>query len=156
VTAQNSLVRFARPSDCEQLARLRHALWPEGSVEEHARELENILRGKVPGTMPLVEIVYEASHGALLGFIEVGVRSHADECDPAQPVGYVEGWYVADACRRQGIGAVLLRAAEDWSRRQGCKEIASDALIENELSQRAHEALGFQVVGRNVLYRKKL
>jgi RimJ/RimL family protein N-acetyltransferase len=29
-------------------------------------------------------------------------------------------------------------------------------LIENELSQRAHEALGFQVVGRNVLYRKKL
>jgi aminoglycoside 6'-N-acetyltransferase I len=147
---------MARPSDCEQLAKLRQALWPEGSLEEHRREVEDILRGKTPGAMPLVEIVYEASDGALLGFIEVGVRSHADECDPAQPVGYVEGWYVADACRRQGIGAVLLRAAEDWSRRQGCKEIASDALIENELSQRAHEALGFQVVGRNVLYRKKL
>jgi aminoglycoside 6'-N-acetyltransferase I len=155
VTAQNSLVRFARPSDCERLAKLRQALWPEGSLEERRREVEDILRGKTPGAMPLVEFVWEEG-GALLGFIEAGLRSHADECDPARPVGYVEGWYVVDGYRRKGIGAALLRAAEDWSRRQGCKEIASDALIENELSQRAHEALGFQVVGRNVLYRKKL
>ena len=150
------MIRMARASDREGLAELRQALWPEGSLEEHRRELEDILGGKTPGTMPLVELVWEAEDGALLGFIEVGLRSHADECDPARPVGYVEGWYVVDGHRQKGIGAALLRAAEDWSRKQGCKEMASDALIENELSQRAQEALGFQVVGRNVLYRKKL
>ena len=156
MTAQNSLVRFARPSDREQLARLRHALWPEGSVEEHGRELAKIIRCEAPGTVPLVEIVYEAKDGALLGFIEVGLRSHADECDPAQPVGYVEGWYVVEEHRRRGIGAQLLRTAEDWARKQGCREMASDALIDNQVSQQAHERLGFTVAARSVLYWKNL
>jgi aminoglycoside 6'-N-acetyltransferase I len=34
--------------------------------------------------------------------------------------------------------------------------MASDALIENEESQRAHEALGFDVVDRCVHFRKRL
>ena len=147
---------MAQLADCEQLARLRNLLWPESPVEEHAKELAAILRGKAPGTLPLVEMVWEGSDGALLGFIEVGLRSHADVCDPSHPVGYVEGWYVVDAHRREGIGAALLGAAEDWARAQKCKEMASDALLENEISQRAHEALGFEVVGRSVLYRKNL
>ena len=49
-----------------------------------------------------------------------------------------------------------LRAAEDWARSQGCKEMASDTQIENHLSQRVHEALGFQVTERSVIYRKPL
>jgi hypothetical protein len=32
----------------------------------------------------------------------------------------------------------------------------SDAIIDNELSQRAHEALGYEVVDRCVHYRKRL
>jgi aminoglycoside 6'-N-acetyltransferase I len=147
---------MAQLADCEQLARLRHSLWPESSVNEHAGELQKILRSQAPGTLPLVEMVWEGSGGALLGFIEVGLRSHADVCDPSHPVGYVEGWYVVEAHRRKGIGGALLRAGEDWARGQGCKEMASDALLENEISQRAHEALGFEVVGRSVLYRKNL
>ena len=156
MTAQKSSVRFARESDCEQLARLRHELWPESLVEEHAAELRGILAGRAPGTMPLVEIVWDAGGGRLLGFIEVGLRSHADECDPRQPVGYVEGWYVVESHRRKGIGAQLLRAAEDWARAHEYREMASDALIENEISQRAHAALGFTVAARSVLYRKRL
>ena len=138
------------------MAQLRHALWPESSVEHHDEELQGILKGQAPGVMPLVEIVYQANDGALQGFIEVGLRSHADACDPSQPVGYIEGWYVVDSCRRQGIGARLLRAAEDWARGQGCKEMASDALLENSVSQQTHRALGYEVVGRSVLYRKSL
>lgn len=153
---QDVSVRRAHLADYEQLARLRHALWPETSADEHAEELRGILRGEAPGVMPLVEIVCDASDGTLVGFIEVGLRSHADGCDESRAVGYVEGWYVVASSRRQGIGAQLVRAAEDWARSQGCKEMASDALIENANSQRAHEALGFEVVGRNVLYRKRL
>jgi hypothetical protein len=34
--------------------------------------------------------------------------------------------------------------------------MASDALVENEVSQRVHEALGYAVVDRCVRYRKTL
>jgi aminoglycoside 6'-N-acetyltransferase I len=149
-------VRFARPGDLGQLAGLRGALWPESSAEEHAEELSLILAGRPPGRMPLVVLIAEAKDGTLAGFLEAGLRSHADGCNEAHAVGYVEGWYVAKKFRRCGIGAELLRAAEDWARGQGCVEIASDAQIENEVSQRAHEALGFEIASRSVNYRKRL
>jgi len=84
------------------------------------------------------------------------LRSHADGCNPSRPVGYVEGWYVAESHRNRGIGRKLVAAAEDWARSQGCVEIASDTWIENEVSQRAHKALGYEVVDRCVHYRKTL
>lgn len=115
-----------------------------------------MLSGTAALTMPHTILVAEASDGVLVGFLEVDLRSHADGCDPAQPVGYVEGWYVAENCREGGVGKTLLTAAEDWARGHGCIEMASDALIDNELSQRAHAALGFEVVDRCVHYRKKL
>ena len=138
------------------LAALFHALWPEGPVEEHCRELEAILSGNPPGTLPLVVFVAEASDKSLLGFLEVGLRSHADSCDPARPVGYVEGWYVTDAHRNRGIGKQLLVAAEDWARSQGCTEMASDTQLGNELSLLVHQSLGYEIVERAILFRKAL
>jgi len=149
-------VRFARAGDREQLVRMRAALWPESSAEEHSEELASILAGKPPTVLPLVVLVAEAADGTLAGFLEAGLRSHADGCNEGHTVGYVEGWYVAEKFRRCGIGAELLRAAEDWAREQGCAEMASDAQIENEVSQRTHEALGFEVASRSVNYRKRL
>ena len=154
--AEDICVRVGRSGDREQLARLRAALWPESSAEHHAKELLGILESKTFGTMPLVELVAEERNGALIGFLEVGLRSHADGCDPSHAVGYVEGWYVAERYRRRGIGQKLLVAAEDWARGQGCAEMASDALVGNDVSQRAHEALGYVVVDRCVRYRKTL
>jgi aminoglycoside 6'-N-acetyltransferase I len=149
-------IRFAQPADWEQLARMRGALWPESSTEEHAKELELILPGKFPGVMPLVILVAEEDDGTLAGFLEAGLRSYADGCDASHAVGYVEGWYVAEQSRQRGIGAALLRGAEDWARSQGCVEMASDTQIDNVVSQRVHEALGFEVAERSVLYRKTL
>ena len=155
-TAADICVRMARPEDREPLARLRAALWPESSAEEHAQELRSILDGKAPGQLPLIELVAEDRSRELVGFAEVGLRSHADGCDAARSVGYLEGWYVAESHRNRGIGRKLLRAAEEWARKQGCIEMASDALLENELSQRVHEALGFEEVDRCVRYRRTL
>src|ERR1043166_6567641 len=132
------------------------ALWPKSSAEEHAQELRLILASKTVTTLPLTILVAEAGDGSLAGFLEVDLRSHADGCDPSRPVGYVEGWYVAEDHRHKGIGKKRLAAAEDWARSQGCVEIASDTWIDNEISQRAHEALGYEVVDRCVHYRKTL
>jgi aminoglycoside 6'-N-acetyltransferase I len=125
-------------------------------VEEHLRELDEILAGKWSAIYPYVVLVSEGEDGALAGFAEVTLRSRADGCDPTQPAGYLEGWYVVESARRAGIGRDLLRAAEDWARDQGCIEMASDTWLESEISQRAHEALGFEVVDRCVTYRKRL
>jgi aminoglycoside 6'-N-acetyltransferase I len=149
-------VRPAKPADCFELSKLLHALWPESSADEHARELEAILAGDAPGILPLVIFVAEANDKSLLGFLEVGLRSRADGCDPAQPVGYVEGWHVVEQQRRRGIGRHLLAAAEQWARSHGCVEMASDAQIDNTLSQRVHQSVGFETVERAALFRKSL
>ena len=149
-------IRQAKPADREQLSRLREVLWPQSSAAEHARELEPVLAGDTPGSMPLVNFVAETADGTLTGFAEVDLRSHADGCDAARPVGYLEGWYVTEEYRGRGIGRRLLSAAEDWARSHGCLEMASDTWIDNALSQTCHEALGFEVVDRCVHYRKRL
>ena len=88
----------------------------------------------------------ETLGGRLVGFVEVDLRSHPDGCNPAQPVGYIEGWYVADEYRGSGIGSRLVAQADHWAARSHhCIEIAWDALLDNEVSQRAHEALGYEL-----------
>jgi aminoglycoside 6'-N-acetyltransferase I len=149
-------IRLAQSADREAVALLCHALWPDSSAEEHARELNAKLSGKPPSTLPLVVFVAEEPDGSLSGFLEVGLRSHAEGCDPSYPVGYVEGWYVDEHCRRHGVGKALLTAAEGWARQQGCLEMASDIWLHNELSQRVHESLGFREVERAIHFRKAL
>ena len=158
IPVHNVQIRPAHPSDLDQLAHLFEALWPKSSAEEHAQELRLLLGGKAALvlTMPLTIFVAEASDRTLVGFLEVDLRSHADGCKPSQPVGYIEGWYVAEDHRQRGVGTKLLAKAEDWARSHKCIEMASDAIIDNELSQCAHEALGYEVVDRCVHYRKRL
>jgi aminoglycoside 6'-N-acetyltransferase I len=147
-------VRQAQVSDQRELAKMRAMLWPQASIEDHRKELDSILRFRMYGTLPMTILVAHDENGALTGFIEVGLRSHADGCDPAHPVGFVEGWFVHEAVRKQGIGRALMRAAEDWARSQGCLEIASDTWIDDLTSIDAHQALGFEVVDRCVHFRK--
>jgi len=149
-------VRQADLSDTDELAEMREILWPESSMEEHRKELESILRSGRNGTLPMTILVAQDEGKALTGFIEVGLRSHADGCDPARPVGFVEGWFVREASRRQGIGRALMTSAEAWARKHGCLEMASDTWIDDERSQRSHQALGFEVVDRCVHFRKPL
>jgi len=131
------------------------ALWPDGTLSEHREEAAAILSGEPPSTLPLVVFVADAD-GKVIGFIEVGLRSHADGCDARHAVAFVEGWYVESEHRGKGAGRALMRAAEDWARSQGCREMASDTWLDNAASERAHEALGFEVVDRCVHFKKAL
>jgi aminoglycoside 6'-N-acetyltransferase I len=149
-------VRQAHRSDRNELAKLRALLWPEASIEEHSQELEPVLRFRMYGTLPMTILVSQDDGGALTGFIEIGLRSHADGCDPARPVGFVEGWFVQEASRKQGIGSALMRSAETWARTQRCREMASDTWIDDNGSIGSHQALGFEVVDRCVHFRKTL
>jgi aminoglycoside 6'-N-acetyltransferase I len=149
-------IRVAEPRDIRELAAMRHHLWPAASAAEHTRDLTPLLSGNPKGNLPAVVFLAETSEGRITGFIEVGSRSHADGCDPAMPVGFIEGWFVKPDWRRKGIAARLLAEAEQWARNLGCREMASDTWINNLESQEVHAALGFEVVDRCVHYRKSL
>jgi len=149
-------VRQAEIADQHQLATMRELLWPESPIEEHRREVEAVLRTGKYGTLPMAILVSHAEEVALTGFLEVGLRSHADGCDPARPVGFIEGWFVHEPFRNQGIGRELMRSAEAWARTQGCREIASDTWFDDERSILTHQALGFEVVDRCLHFRKAL
>ena len=147
-------IRLAVPEDADQLVKLFHELWPDDSIEEHAAFLERLFKGTA-SSMPL-DVFVADKDGELIGFIEMGLRSHADGCDTALPVGFIEGWYVAPAHRGSRLGAKLVEAAEQWAREKGCTEMASDTAIDNVDSQRAHQALGYEIVDRCVHFRKPL
>jgi aminoglycoside 6'-N-acetyltransferase I len=146
----------ANGADRNELAEMRALLWPDTPVEELLQELESNLNGGAPAALPSTTLVSHGEDGKLTGFVEVGLRSHADGCDVSRPVGFVEGWFVRQQHRNQGVGRELIRAAEEWSRAQGCREMASDALIDNDASVNAHQALGFEIVDRCVHFRKNL
>lgn len=154
--SKNFRVRLAALSDVAQLAPMRCALWPESPASHHATELTDVLNGSSQRVYPLMIFVAEENGGTLTGFLEANLRSAADGCDEKQPVGYLEGWFVAESRRGQGVGAALLHAAEGWARAQGCAEMASDADISNTLSHRVHQASGFTISARSILFRKRL
>jgi aminoglycoside 6'-N-acetyltransferase I len=135
---------------------MRSILWPDGSYEEHLSEAKQTLATGMNGILPMVTLVAEDETGSLVGFLDVGLRSHADGCDERQPVGFVEGWFVDPRVRQRGVGRALMQAAEEWARSQGCREMASDTWIDNLDSQQAHLAMGFEIVDRCVNFRKSL
>ena len=144
-------VRPATARDREQWLEMRRVLWPDGA-EGHGREIDDFLDGTV--SEPQAVMVAEEEE-RLLGFAELSIRPFAEGCHTSQ-VGDLEGWFVREECRGQGIGRSLLDASEGWAREKGCTEFASDTQVENQTSVRAHLACGFEDAGTVRCFRKSL
>lgn len=131
---------------------LRLALWADASADDH-RAYMAISLAQPERFLSLM--MYDADR-APIGFIEGSIRSDYVNGTQSSPVGFVEGVYVVPGCRREGVARELFAAIGDWARARGCSELASDALIDNEVSQRAHRALGFRETERVVYFSRKL
>ena len=153
-TADNIKIRLAASRDVPAWLALRHTLWPDCGEDEHRNEIKRFFTDDFP-RYPWAALVAEDESGALVGFAELSVRQYAEGCRTNR-VAYLEGWYVAPSARGCGIGRALVCAAEDWGRAQGCTEIGSDADIDNDLSAKAHRALGFDDVGLVRCFRKDI
>lgn len=147
---QNIIIRKASAEDKSEWLRLRLALWPDNTAEDALAEMDEFLSD---ANTPVFVAVRE--NGKLGGFLEGGLRKYAEGCDTS-PVGYIEGWFVDEDLRGQGVGGALVQAMEAWAREQGYKEIASDTWLDNETSIRAHLALGYEESERLVHFRKML
>jgi len=71
-------------------------------------------------------------------------------------VAFLEGVYVEEAFRKQGVAAALIAEVTRWAISRGVSELASDADISNVDSHRMHAALGFEETQRVVYFRKSL
>ena len=146
-------VRPVEKGDALVWAQMRHALWPEGPIAEHAHEIDAFFRGGLPDLTAAFAAV--GHDGTMVGFAELAERSFAEGCT-SQSVAYLEGWYVASDVRGRGVGRALVQAAEAWARKRGHRELASDTELENETSAAAHLALGFEQVAVIRCFRKAL
>jgi aminoglycoside 6'-N-acetyltransferase I len=146
------VVRPAGRPDAAAWERMRTALWP-GHSEYHAVDIDRFF--SMPRRNPLEVLLACSGAGVPIGFVELSIRSHAEGCETDR-VAFVEGWYVDSDHRNRGVGAALMRAAEEWGRASNCTELGSDTQLWNESSIAAHKALGFEEVERLVAFRKSL
>jgi aminoglycoside 6'-N-acetyltransferase I len=145
-------VRPLEPRDLPAWTALRVALWPDEDAADLAIEASSQFSGR-----PVAPIVFvcEETSGRIVGMIEADIRSTAEGC-LTSPLPYIEGWYVLPDARTLGVGRALVEAVENWARERGYAEIASDALIENDVSRAAHGALGYEETARIICFRKTL
>ncbi len=144
-------VRKLEKKDVSGWFRLRKLLWDQSADDEHRAEMSDIYEH----TDTQLVLVAENSDGRLVAFLEASIRPFVEDCE-SDHVGYLEGWFVEEDHRQKGIGRKLVAAAENWARKKGCSEMASDSEIGNDSSLRAHQSLGYEETSRLVHLRKDL
>lgn len=148
---QKFIVRPVKEADFAEWFRLRRLLWDESSEEEHRAEMLDI----IDHVETQLVLIAETDSGQLIGFLEASIRPFVEDCR-TDHVGYLEGWYVEREYRQHGIGRILVQTAENWARKKGCEEMASDSEMGNNLSLTAHLKLGYEETSRLVHLRKDL
>lgn len=133
--------------DFSELLDLGSKLWSDYSVEEMQIVLESPRQE---------QFLVRDSDGKAIAFLHLSLRFEYVPGATGSPVAFVEGIYVRDEYQNQSIGASLIQYAEQWAFARGCKELASDALLENTASYQFHTKVGFQEVERVVSFIKQV
>jgi L-amino acid N-acyltransferase YncA len=131
---------------------MREALWPHASRVEHLAEMASLLAE--PGRYG--QFVARAPDGEPCGFAEAAIRTDYVNGTSSSPVAFLEGVYVSPGHRLGGMARALVEAVQQWARARGCRELASDSLLDNAQSHAMHRALGFEETERVVYFRKEL
>ncbi len=125
---------------------MRAALFHDEDPKLLQEEVTQITKSNTLKSQPFQCLLAFDDNGLPIGFIELTIRSSAEEC-MTSPVLYIEGWFVDPAAQGTGVGKALMNAAFDWGRQHGCQEAASDTRPTNTSAKNAHQALGFQDAG---------
>lgn len=144
------MIRKANMQDIQTLTELALMLWPENSVEEMSSDMEVIVDRE--------DAAFFIAYGGdqPIGFAQCQLRHDYVEGAESSPVGYLEGIYVAEGFRKNGIAKTLLAACEGWAKGKGCTEFASDCELGNTQSLQFHLHMGFGEANRIICFTKKL
>ena len=144
------MIQKAETADLAALAELACRLWPHHTREEMREEFAELLEKND------VAIFLASREDTAIGFAQCQLRHDYVEGTQTSPVGYLEGIYVAEEYRGQGVAKELLAACESWAKEQGCREFASDCELNNLQSLHFHLNVGFREAGRIICFTKKL
>ncbi len=143
------MIRKAESKDYPAAAALAGKMW-EADPEELIQDWEEA------DTAGEGAVFVAEEAGRVVGFAQCALRRDYVEGTKSSPVGYLEGVYVDEACRRRGCAAHLLSACESWAKEKGCREFASDCELTNTDSLKFHLSLGFTEANRIICFTKKL
>ena len=144
------MIQKAESKDLYILSKLACQLWPDHTVEEMQIEFAEIIAK--PDAAFFLAYIDETA----IGFAQCQLRYDYVEGTDSSPVGYLEGIYVAEEYRKQGVAKELLTACESWAKEKGCTEFASDCELDNVQSLQFHLNVGFEEANRIICFTKKL
>lgn len=144
------MIRKAEMQDIHILTELALLLWPHHTAEEMQEDMAGIM------VQSDAAFFLAYNGGNAIGFAQCQLRHDYVEGTHFSPVGYLEGIYVAEVCRKQGIARELLSACESWAKAKGCTEFASDCELDNAQSLQFHLNVGFEEANRIICFTKKL
>ena len=145
------VIRRATIAETAALAELAVQLWEGSTVLEFAESFTDLVMNNDNAACFLA---YEGNQP--VGFAQCQLRRDYVEGTETCPVGYLEGIFVREEFRRQGIASQLLEACQRWTKAKGCVEFASDCELDNEDSLRFHLKMGFVEANRIICFTKQL
>ena len=131
-------------SSLSDIPNMTLTLFYGGLLEHHGEEGDGTVLSKKDAkvTEQFIYLIDNKAVGLLTCSIK---REYVAGCN-TNKVAYLEGLYVLPEYRRQKIGSKLLDHFKLWAKNKGCKEMASDIEIENDISLQFHKKNGFEVV----------
>ncbi len=143
------MVKAADNNDLDIAAGLAAELWDDNKLEL-LEQFKDILNNK--NVLFLLKYVGDIP----VGFAQCQLRNDYVEGTDSSPVGYLEGIFIKEEYRKNGYAKELLEACQQWSKKQGCREFASDCELNNSDSLNFHMKVGFTEANRIICFTKFL
>ncbi len=145
-----AIIRKATSGDARTVAGLAIKMWKSHTIEELTEEFSDyISQGNCVAVLAMLD-------DCAIGFAQCGLRHDYVEGTDTSPVGYLEGIFVEEDYRKNGLAEDMLDACQKWAKEQGCTEFASDCELVNEDSLKFHLKMGFEEANRIICFKKKL
>lgn len=140
----------ASQKEVEDVVILALKLWPEHIFEEFCVNFSKMI-----DTENCAIFLAKENH-KYIGFAQCQLRFDYVEGTKSSPVGYLEGIYIVEENRNQGLGRQLVLECENWSKTKGCTEFGSDIEMDNRESYKFHIGIGFREENRVICFAKKI
>jgi len=143
-------IRPATPADQEALGRFGGALMRQHhdsdprrfiEVEHPERGYGRFLVSQIGHANSLVLVAEDA--GTVVGYLFADVEP-TSWMELRGPCGVIQDVYVDESARHQGAGRALMRAAIDWIRGRGHRQVVLMTKTRNERAQHLFATLGFR------------
>ena len=118
-------------------------------VAGEVRCLDDFFDGRLAGERRTLLVAELDGRPAGFTFLEPAVDYFTGQAD-----GHIGMVAVAETAEGKGVGAALMRAAEDWARRNGYPRLHLNVFAGNDRARRIYERTGYEI--ETIRYVKKL